>query len=99
MTAAPSGSWHEGCFVSGPLAMLVAPFGRGRAVGIGVVYGLGLYLVNFHLLTAVFPWFAVARGWASVIGHLAFGGVAGALYRAITPQAIRRPAAPEGSVR
>lgn len=39
----------------------------------GAVFGLALYFVNFYLMTAVFPWFEMARNWVSVFAHIAFG--------------------------
>ena len=40
---------------------------------IGAVFGFVLYLVNFYLLTGIFPWFANARNWVSVFTHIIFG--------------------------
>ena len=42
---------------------------------VGAAFGLLVYLVNFYILTAVFPWFAGARGWITLLSHLAFGAV------------------------
>ncbi len=47
---------------------------------IGAAFGAVIYLVNFHLLSQVFPWFADLRGWATLIGHLAFGMSAAIIY-------------------
>ncbi|MFW6053776.1 MAG: hypothetical protein ACOC9J_03090, partial [Persicimonas sp.] len=47
---------------------------------IGAGFGLLLYLVNFFVFTGIFPWFAEARNWVSVVAHIAFGGVAGLSY-------------------
>lgn len=46
----------------------------------GAVFGLVVYFVNFYLLTAVFPWFAMARGWITFLSHLAFGAVLAWMY-------------------
>ncbi len=46
-------------------------------VVIGAIFGLVVYLVNFYGFTAVFPWFEMARGWISIVAHLAFGAVLG----------------------
>jgi hypothetical protein len=51
-----------------------------QALAAGAVLGWVLYLINFHLLTAVFPWLVGLRGAATIAAHLLFGGVAGALY-------------------
>lgn len=48
---------------------------------LGLVFGLGIYFVNFYLFTALFPWFAEARGWLTIFTHLAFGGVLAWAYR------------------
>lgn len=55
------------------------PFIR-NALAVGAGYGLALYLVNFYLFTAVFPWFAMARNWVSVFAHIVFGLVAAWVY-------------------
>ena len=52
------------------------------------MFGLVIYVVNFHGFTAVFPWFADARGWIAVFSHAVFGLVLGAVYR---PMAQRTP--------
>ncbi len=56
------------------------------AIGIGVAAGLVLYLLNFYVFTAVFPWFAMARNWVSVAGHALFGLVAAWSYRALVKE-------------
>lgn len=60
-------------------AWILAPLVQGatlvKAVLIGAVLGLVIYLVNFYLLTAAFTWFAGIRGWATLINHLLFGAV------------------------
>lgn len=65
------------------LAMLVAGGSRGAAISVGAIFGLVLYLVNFYLFTAIFPWFAMARNWISGLSHIAFGLVAGWAYVAL----------------
>lgn len=39
----------------------------------GAAYGLLIYVVNLYGLTLLFPWFAVARDWISLVTHLIFG--------------------------
>lgn len=39
----------------------------------GAVFGLAIYFVNLHGFTALFPWFADARGAGSLAGHIAYG--------------------------
>ena len=62
------------------LALIVPRMMGGQAVLIGGLYGLVLYLVNFYGFTLLFPWFAMAHNWVTVLSHLAFGVVAGAVY-------------------
>src|ERR671919_321634 len=40
-----------------PLALVLHRMASAPALLVGGVYGLVLYLVNFYLFTAVFPWF------------------------------------------
>lgn len=66
------------------LAAVIAPFhldsSMGRALLLGAVFGLILYLINFYALTAIFPWFADMRGSATLIANLIFGMAAALLY-------------------
>ena len=54
----------------------------------GLVFGIVLYLVNFYGMTAVFPWFAMARGMIAIFAHAMFGLVLGYAYRAMAPLVI-----------
>ena len=47
---------------------------------VGAGFGLILYLVNFFIFTGIFPWFALARNWVTVLAHLSFGIAAGLSY-------------------
>lgn len=51
----------------------------------GTLFGLLIYFINFYLFTAVFPWFAMARGPISIFAHAMFGAVLGGVYRAVAP--------------
>ena len=51
----------------------------------GLVFGIVIYLVNFYGMTAMFPWFAMARGSISIFAHAMFGLVLGYAYRALAP--------------
>jgi hypothetical protein len=53
------------------------------AVIAGVVFGLLVYFVDFYLMTAIFPWFAMARGGISIFAHAMFGLVLGWTYHAM----------------
>ncbi len=50
----------------------------------GVVFGLLVYAINFYGMTAIFPWFAMARNWISILAHATFGLV---LAYALMPRA------------
>jgi hypothetical protein len=39
----------------------------------GSLYGLTIYAVNLYGFTLFFPWFVVARDWATLLAHLVFG--------------------------
>ncbi|RQS63558.1 hypothetical protein DID96_29630 [Burkholderia sp. Bp8963] len=66
------------------LSVIVAPFSFDSSVGmaslVGAVFGAAVYLVNFYGMTRWFPWFAEARGWMSLVGHIVFGLVAADTY-------------------
>lgn len=47
----------------------------GPLIGVGVLFGLGLFLVNFFIFTGIWPWFAEARNWVTLFTHLVYGGV------------------------
>lgn len=69
------------------LAFVFAFIARGRslggAIGIGAVFGLVVYLIHFYGMTAVFPWFAMARNWVSVFAHVVYGAVLAWVYVSI----------------
>ena len=58
------------------------------ALAAGGVFGLVLYLVNFYGFTAVFPWFAMARGGLSIFVHITFGVVAALAYKGLQRRKI-----------
>lgn len=51
-----------------------------KALVAGAILGCLLYLVNFEMLTAFFPWLAGLRGAATLAAHVVFGCVAAGLY-------------------
>ncbi|WP_425450131.1 hypothetical protein [Virgifigura deserti] len=58
--------------------------GLGLALLAGAAFGLTLYLVNFYgFASALFPWFAEARNWVSILSHIVFGAVLAWAYKAI----------------
>jgi len=52
----------------------------GKAIVAGLVFGLAVYLVNFHGFASFLPWFAKMRGWTTFVAHLVFGVAAALLY-------------------
>ena len=52
----------------------------GMASLVGAMFGLAMYLLNFYGMTRLFPWFAEARNWVSVVSHLMFGVVVADAY-------------------
>ncbi len=68
------------------LALIFAAIVTGRGLTLattviaGIVFGLIIYGINFYLMTELFPWFAMARNWISVLAHAVFGGVLGWVY-------------------
>ncbi len=55
-------------------AWLVHRVDLGVALLIGAVYGLAIYLVNFHaLVPGVFPWFVMARSGITTLNHVVLG--------------------------
>ncbi len=53
---------------------------RTTTIVAGMIFGLILYVVNFYGMTALFPWFAMARNWISIFAHVMFGSVLGWYY-------------------
>lgn len=51
-----------------------------HAAGMGIGVGVLLYLVNFELLAAFFPWLGQLQGAETVAAHVLFGAVAALLY-------------------
>lgn len=62
----------------------------GPAVLAGLVFGLVVYFVNFYGMTAVFPWFAMARNAISIFAHGVFGLVLGYSYRALAARPMTK---------
>ena len=56
---------------------------------VGAVFGVIVYYVNFYGFTALFPWFAMARGAISIFAHAMFGAILGGVYSAIAQRDTR----------
>ncbi len=74
------------------LAFIFAFIAKGRSVGsaalIGGIFGLVVYLVMFYGMTAVFPWFEMARTWVSIFAHIMFGVVLGWVYASMAGRTV-----------
>lgn len=63
---------------------IVHNMNMGTAVLTGAGLGLAIYLINFYpIAAALFPWFAMARNWVSIVSHIMFGAVLAWAYVAI----------------
>jgi hypothetical protein len=72
------------------LAFLVHRLELVTALLVGGLFGLALYLVNFYGFTAIFPWFAEARNWVSIVSPIVFGLLAAWAYKTMAhPQVAR----------
>lgn len=60
-------------------------------LAIGAVFGLLLYLLNFHALTAFFHWFRELRGASTLAAQLLFGITAAWLYWRLARRASAPP--------
>ncbi len=65
-------------------AFIAKRFGWVMAVVVGALVGLALYVIDFYGMTAIFPWFAMARNTISIVSHIAFGILMGLSYKALT---------------
>ena len=66
---------------AGVVAPLASRLRNGSALFAGALYGLAIYVVNLYGFTLLFPWFAVARDWVTLLTHLVFGVALAAGYR------------------
>jgi hypothetical protein len=77
------------------IAAVSAPLGLDSrldiAVATGLVFGLVLYLINFHVMTAFFPWFVQIRGWSALLINLVFGVSTTVLYWKLERRGDARP--------
>jgi hypothetical protein len=66
------------------LSLIMVRFSFDSSAGMaslaGAMFGLAMYLLNFYGMTRLFPWFAEARNWVSVVSHLVFGVVVADTY-------------------
>jgi hypothetical protein len=66
------------------LSLIMVRFSFDSSAGMaslaGAMFCLAMYLLNFYGMTRLFPWFAEARNWVSVVSHLVFGVVVADTY-------------------
>jgi hypothetical protein len=55
------------------------------ALGVGLLFGLALYTINFYGFAQVFVWFQEARGWPQVVVHLVYGVLVAGSHKLIEP--------------
>jgi hypothetical protein len=62
------------------LAAIVARINLVAAAVVGIAFGIALYFINFYGFTEIFPWFAMARSWITILTHALFGLTAASIY-------------------
>jgi uncharacterized membrane protein YagU involved in acid resistance len=65
---------------AGVLSLFISKTSPVSALMVGSVFGIVLYLINFYGFTSIFPWFAMARNWMSIVSHIMFGMVAAGVF-------------------
>ncbi len=60
------------------------------SVAAGTLFGVAVYLVDFYVFTAIFPWFAMARNEITLFSHAVFGLVLGWTYYSIESRHVAR---------
>jgi hypothetical protein len=75
------------------LALLLRGVRDGLAASAGALFGVGLYALDLHAMTAFFPWFAPLRTLDTLAAHVLFGIAAATAYRDLAgmPRLRRRP--------
>ena len=72
-----------------PLADAVFRLEPRAAVPLGGLYGVFLYILNLHVFTRVFPWFAFLRGPKVFALHVLYGLVAAYVYGRFERERLR----------
>jgi hypothetical protein len=55
------------------LACLISRLGMILSLTAGLIYGLGIYVMNMYGVTFIFPWFSEVRDWITIVTHAVFG--------------------------
>jgi len=66
------------------LAVAVRRCRMALTLAMGGGFGALLFVVNMYGFTLVFPWFAVARDWITLVSHIVFGATAAVCYKGIS---------------
>ena len=69
-----------GLVLGAAMAQMRLDITPGLAAVTGLIAGVALYLFNFDVLTALFPWLAELRGADTIAAHVVFGMTAALLY-------------------
>lgn len=73
------------------LAAIIHGMAAERAMLFGAGFGACLYAINYYAFTNYFPWFAVSRGWITLLSHVVFGVLAAGVYEWLTAPAQKPP--------
>ena len=68
------------------LACLISRLGMMLSLAMGLIYGLGIYVVNMYGVTFIFPWFSGVRDWIPIVTHAEFGLSLAGTYKILTRQ-------------
>jgi uncharacterized membrane protein YagU involved in acid resistance len=55
-----------------------------QALGVGMLIGLAIYMLNFYVFIPAYPWFYAARDLVTIFAHLVFGAAAALVYVLMT---------------
>jgi hypothetical protein len=66
------------------LACMISHLGMMLSLLAGCFYGLILYVINMYGVTVIFPWFAAARDWITIVAHIVFGIFLAGTYKALS---------------
>lgn len=70
------------------IAFLIRSVSPPVGLAVGAAAGLALFFVNFYGFTAIFPWFANARNWVTIVSHIVFGLVVAFSYGPVRARAV-----------
>ncbi|MDX1582204.1 MAG: hypothetical protein R3338_01265 [Thermoanaerobaculia bacterium] len=68
------------------ISFIIRKMNVGLAILTGAAGGFVLYLLNFYVFTAIWPWFANARNWITIFTHIVFGLLAAWVFTAMAKE-------------